>query len=68
MQWLPGRNLVGLSVLSVFFAQGALGEEAPTKNPTCVTTACHGSYQKNPVIHKPLKARGCTVCHGINSK
>ena len=68
MQWLPGRNLVGLAVLSVFFAQGALGEEAPTKNPTCVTTACHGSYQKNPVIHKPLKARGCTVCHGINSK
>lgn len=47
---------------SAFFSLGAVARS----EFNCSTTGCHQNYTQKSVLHRPLRAKGCHVCHTVS--
>ena len=58
-----------LLLLPILFIQvPLLAADSKPVTMTCATSSCHDNLTHFPQMHRPMKAKGCTVCHQVEAK
>lgn len=56
-------NIKAILLLAVV----VVGCEGAARAETCSTSQCHSGLQDRKFVHRPMKAKGCTVCHELDA-